>query len=278
MVRNSRSVLDRPAPPPAFGLPYGDHPEQVADVWLPPGSGPAPLVLLIHGGFWRQAYDRSHLAPLASALAPEGFVVTTIEFRRTGGAGGWPATFDDVAAAVARLPEAIAARLASRPTGLILSGHSAGGQLALWAAAGPMPDTGSAGPGGPGVPAAGLDRLGVVALAPVADLRAGYDLDLGGGAVADLLGGGPTEVPERYRAADPLSRVPLGCRVSVIHGTRDAIVPLSLSERFVAAARGTGDEAQLQAPDADHFDVIDPESSVWPVVLRSFVEIARASR
>src|SRR4051794_7838497 len=118
MVRNSRSVLDRPAPPPAFGLAYGDHPEQVADVWLPPGSGPAPLVLLIHGGFWRQAYDRSHLAPLASTLAPAGFVVATVEFRRTGGAGGWPATFDDVAAAVARLPTAIAARLPSRPTGL----------------------------------------------------------------------------------------------------------------------------------------------------------------
>jgi len=261
-------VLDRPAPPPAFGLTYGDHPEQVADVWLPPGAGPAPLVLLIHGGFWRQAYDRSHLAPLASALAPAGFVVATVEFRRTGGAGGWPATFDDIAAAVADLPAAIAARLPSRPTGLVLSGHSAGGQLALWAAARPRP----------AVDGATLDGLGVVALAPVADLRGAYERDLGGGAVADLLGGAPAQVPERYHAADPMSLVPLGCAVSVVHGTRDTIVPLALSERFVAAARSTGDEAVLHAPDVDHFDVIDPESSVWPVILRSFAEIARAPR
>jgi acetyl esterase/lipase len=266
MTGNSRSVLDRPAPPPAFGLRYGEHPEQVADVWLPPGAGPAPLVLLIHGGFWRQAFDRTHLAPLASSLAAAGFTVASIEFRRVGGAGGWPRTFDDIAAAVRRVPALVAGRISTPPAGLVVSGHSAGGQLALWAAAGLVTAD------------EGRDLAGVVALAPVADLRAGYELDLDRGAVAQLLGGGPTDVPERYRASDPVSLVPLGCRVSVVHGSRDAQVPLALSERFVAAARGTGDEVVLHVPDADHFDVIDPESPVWPLVLATFTGIARAPR
>lgn len=266
MARDPRSVLSRPAPPPDLTLRYGEHPEHVADVRLPrsgmPGA-PVALVLFVHGGFWRQAYDRSHTGPLAAALAGLGFVVITPEYRRTGGDGGWPATVDDVAAAVNRLPSLVRDRLGAgavpTSTKLVLAGHSAGGQLALWAAAS----------GAAAEPAAG-----VVALAPVADLRAAYDLDLDAGAVRELLGGGPDQVPLRYAAVNPMDRLPVGAHVEIVHGLRDLQVPVELSRRFAAAARSAGDDVSVQHPDSDHFAVIDPDSRVWPVVVTAFQRAA----
>ena len=146
-----REVLTRSVPPPDHVLHYGPGPDQVADLRLPPGlgvsavghgmsaAGRAPaLILLLHGGFWRAAFDRSHLGPLAAALAAESFAVCTPEFRRTGQpGGGWPGTFDDVALAVDRLPGLVRTVLpggAAAVGGLVLAGHSAGGHLALWAA------------------------------------------------------------------------------------------------------------------------------------------------
>src|SRR5215467_10397072 len=132
-------VLSRPAPPPDLVIRYGPGPEHVADLRLPRRSArPAPLVLFLHGGFWRAAYDRAHTGPLATALAAAGFAVCVPEFRRTGQrGGGWPGTFDDVAAAVDALPALVrnavgVNRVSDEPA--LLAGHSAGGHLALWAA------------------------------------------------------------------------------------------------------------------------------------------------
>ena len=126
---------------------------------------------------------------------------------------------------------------------VILSGHSAGGQLALWASVGAR--------GG----------RGVVALAPVADLRAAYALDLDGGAVAALLGGSPDEVPERYDADRSTgTRTPRPDGSSLVHGSRDAQVPPDFSVRYADAARAAGGDVRLHQPDADHFEVIDPQS------------------
>jgi acetyl esterase/lipase len=211
------------------------------------------MVIFLHGGFWRQGYDRGHTGPLAAALAAAGFVAITPEFRRTGApGGGWPGTLDDVAAAVRAVPD-----LVTQTSGLgapVLAGHSAGGHLALWAAA--------------GLAREGRPPRGVVALAPVADLVRAFELDLDGGAVLALLGGRPDEVPERYAAADPIVSLPIGAPVIVGHGDRDVVVPLEISERFVRAARLVGDDVTLAAwGDVDHFDVIDPESAAWPSVL-----------
>jgi acetyl esterase/lipase len=254
MGADSRTVLDRPAPPPSYTIRYGDGPEHIADVWIPAHQRPVPIVLLLHGGFWRHQWDRVHLRPMASALAAE-YVVATPEYRRTGApGGGWPGTFDDVRAAVASVPALIADRTPVDGR-LILSGHSAGGQLALWARA--------------VAPAAGT-----VALAPVADLRAAYRLDLGGGAVADLLGGSPEEVPERFDDTDPLVRVAAGGPIVVVHGGRDTIVPPDFSVRYAEAARAAGVDVRLHLPDAGHFDVIDPQCPVWSVILGAFAEVA----
>jgi acetyl esterase/lipase len=252
----SRAVLDRPARPPDLTLRYGSLPDQVIDVRLPPAPAGAPLMIFLHGGFWRQEYDRTHTGPLAQTLAGAGLVVATPEYRRTGGAGGWPAPFDDVAAAVRETPGLLRSAGVGFAPGIILAGHSAGGHLALWAA-----------------PESVEPVAGVVALAPVADLALAYELDLDRGAVAALVGGGPDEVPDRYAAADPVRRVPLGVRVEIVHGRRDRVVPVTLSRRLAETARLAGDIVGLDEPDCDHFAVIDPDSSAWSRVVAAIERV-----
>src|SRR5262249_47030178 len=145
--RGSSDVLARPARQPDLMLRYGDGPEHVADVHMPPGAGSGqttaggqvPLILFLHGGFWRAEYGREHTRPLAEALADAGWAVCAPEYRRSGQpGGGWPGTFEDVVAAVDRLPGLIGKEtggvVGAGPADVVLAGHSAGGHLALWAA------------------------------------------------------------------------------------------------------------------------------------------------
>ncbi len=248
-------MLTRPAPAPDATVAYGDHPEQVADLRRPAGDGPArPLVVVVHGGFWRAEYDRSHTGPMAAALAALGHPVAQVEYRRTGQPdGGWPHTLTDVLAGVAALPGLAAAAMPGRvaPVPPILVGHSAGGHLALYVAAHAPATVG-----------------GVLALAPVADLAEAYRLDLDSGAVAALLGGGPADVPDRYAAADPSVLVPIRIRSVVVHGTQDRQVPVGMSRSWVAAARASGAPATLiELPECEHFGLIAPDSAAWPRVV-----------
>ena len=266
-------------------LRYGPGSEQIADVRLPrpvPGRGAAgmsgrvPLVIFLHGGFWRAAYDRTHTAPLAAALAAAGYVVCTPEFRRVGQpGGGWPGTLDDVAMAVDALPELVASAVGSdvvAPAPLLLAGHSAGGHLALWAAARHRLPPGSRWH----VPALG-PYLGVVGLAAVSDLAACHAERLGGGAVDALLGGGPSRHPDRYALADPASLIPLGIRVRLVHGTEDAHVPCRMSRDYAARAAAAGDNVMLdELTGYGHFELIDPLTAAWPAVLAAFQSIAPA--
>ncbi|MGN9812352.1 alpha/beta hydrolase family protein [Micromonospora sp. BQ11] len=263
MSADPRAVLSRPAPAPDATVAYGDHPDQVADLRRPAGSGPARrLVVVVHGGFWRAEYDRRHTGPLAAALAALGHPVAQLEYRRTGQpGGGWPGTFTDVLTGVTELPRLAAEALPGRvaPGAPVLVGHSAGGQLALYVAA--------------TAPAA---VAGVLALAPVADLAEAYRRDLDSGAVAALLGGGPDDVPDRYAAADPRRLVPSRQRTVVVHGTLDRQVPVAMSRDLVATGQAAGAEiALVELPFCEHFGLIDPESEAWPHVataLRNLVE------
>jgi acetyl esterase/lipase len=225
-------------------LTYGDHPDQVVDLWRPPGT-PIALLVFVHGGFWRAAFDRTHAVPLARDLAGRGYLVALIEYRRVGQpGGGWPGTLDDVEAAVGAAIEA------GRESGpVILAGHSAGGHLALWCATRHAVS-------------------GVLALAPVADLESGYRLNLGSGAVGAFLGGSPDEVPERYAAADPMRNVPLGVPTVLVHGDLDDRVPVAISRRYHQAARTAGDQVILrELPGLGHFEPIEPDSAAWPAVI-----------
>lgn len=249
-------------------LRYGPGDDQIADLRLPPDSGPspAPVILFLHGGFWRAQYDRTHTGSLSVALAAAGTIVCTPEFRRTGQpGGGWPGTFDDVALAVDTLPALIAATLCPEPGNLVLAGHSAGGHLALWAAARrriPAPSDWH-------TPV--LPWSGVVALAPVSDLVACHAQWLDNGAAETLIGGGPERYPDRYALADPASLIPLGVPVHIVHGARDDRVPVSMSRDYAGRATAAGDEVVLEElPGCGHFELIDPVSSAWPVVLGAF--------
>lgn len=244
-------VLTRRAPPPDIVLRYGDHPDHVIDLRLP--TAPAgPLVVFVHGGFWRTAYDRTHACPLAADLAARGFPVACPEYRRVGQpGGGWPGTLDDVEAALAALPDLV--RPHADPAGAILAGHSAGGHLALLNAYTP-----------------GL--AGVVALAPVADLAEGYRTGVGSGAVAALLGGGPHDVPERFDRADPARRGPLPVPTVIVHGDADDQVPIANSAGY-AASVGGGMCSMRVVSGAGHFAVIDPLSQSWPHVLTALADL-----
>ena len=139
---NPRDVLILPPPAADALVRYGDHRDHVADVRFPAGGAAGPLVIVIHGGFWRAEYDRAHTGHLAAALAAEGYTVAQLEYRRTGDpGGGWPGTFDDIVAGISQIPALVAeaARASGRPgppaRPLLLVGHSAGGHLALWYAA-----------------------------------------------------------------------------------------------------------------------------------------------
>ncbi|MEV0392824.1 alpha/beta hydrolase family protein [Polymorphospora rubra] len=251
MTSDPRSVLSRPAPPPDATVRYGGHPDQVADVRLPAGSGPVrPLVVVVHGGFWRAEYDRTHTGPLAADLAGRGYPVAQLEYRRTGQPdGGWPTTLDDVAAGIDALPRLVAELGVAAGGPPILLGHSAGGHLALWYAA-----------------RSTADLRGVVALAPVADLAEAYRLDLDGGAVADLLGGGPDEVPDRYALADPTDpALPVpASRCVIIHGLDDVQVPIGISRRYADRLTRRGAEITLvELPEVEHFGLIDPAAAAW---------------
>jgi acetyl esterase/lipase len=257
MPADPRAVLDRPAPAPDATVSYGGHPDQVADLRRPAGDGPPrPLVVVVHGGFWRAEYDRRHTGPLAAALAELGHPVAQLEYRRTGQpGGGWPGTLDDVLAGVAALPGLAGPVLGDRlrPGPPLLVGHSAGGHLALYAAA-----------------AAPAAVAGVLALAPVADLAEAYRLDLDSGAVAALLGGGPAEHPERYAAADPRRLLPVPTPTVILHGLLDRQVPVALSRSYVAAARAAGSPVRLvEIGGCEHFGLIDPESPAWAEVARA---------
>ena len=217
---------------------YGDDASQVAELFE--AERPVGVAVVLHGGFWRDRYDRHLMDALCADLASRGWTAWNLEYRRLGSGGGWPATCDDVAAGI----EALAGRDA------VAIGHSAGGHLALWAAA------------------SGLVRA-AAAQAGVSDLAAAFRLGLSGGVVGELLGGPPETRPADYALASPFERLPLGVPQLLVHGEDDAIVPVSMSREYERAARAAGDDVELVAlPGVGHFEHLDPASEAWRAVLR----------
>lgn len=191
---------------------YGPEPTGFGDLRLPEGAGPHPVVILIHGGFWRAQYGLDLMDKLGDDLAGRGIASWNIEYRRVGEAGGgWPGTLQDVARATERLRD-LAPEHGLDLARVVTIGHSAGGHLALWVAARPRLPLGALGDGDAAMltGAGALPVIGAISQAGVADLTEGWRQGLGRGAVAALLGGGPAEVPERYAAADPARALPLG--------------------------------------------------------------------
>ena len=226
---------------------YGPHERHVGDWWVPDLPGPLPTVVLVHGGFWRPAWDLSLEDDVAADLAGRGYLVWNVDYRPS--SEPWPATLAD--AAVAHDHVRTSARADLSRTAVV--GHSAGGHLALWLASRARLPVGAPG-AGPRVPPPAL----AVGQAPVADLGEAARLGLGSGAVTALLGGEPTEVPDRLAAADPVGLLPTGVPTVCVHGGSDDVVPVALSEAYV---RRAGELAQLVRLPGGHFEHLDPGSA-----------------
>ncbi|MES9520839.1 alpha/beta hydrolase [Streptomyces capoamus] len=266
---------------------YGDHPDQVIDFYAPrPGphtASPAPLVVVLHGGAWRARYDRRHITPFAGHLARRGFAVANVEYRR-GGLGGaegaaadgtppagrWPDTFDDVAAALDALPALVRAALPQAdPRRTVLTGHSAGGHLALWAAARHvLPADAPWRTDGP------APLRGVVALAPLADLEVAEKLGVCEHAALQLLGG-QDGFASRRPYADPVLLLPTGIATTLVQGRADLVVPQQVAESYADAAAKAGETAGLTLlEDVGHFPLIDPAADACAVVAEEIAQLA----
>lgn len=233
---------------------YGSDSSQFAELYLPAGQAREGVVVIIHGGFWRSRYTLDLGAPLAEDLSSRGFACWNLEYRRVGNGGGWPQTFEDVAAGIDLLAAAAREHGLNTSTTTAL-GHSAGGHLAVWAA-GRSSLPGDA-PGG-GVPTVPI--TGVVSQSGVLNLQRAREEKLGNGAVRDFLG---EPDGDKYRLADPMTALPLKVPVLALHGEEDGTVPLSQSQSYVEAAQAAGARAELEQIPGDHYAMITPGTDAW---------------
>ena len=263
---------------PARGKPdriaYGPEYLQFGELYVPqtPGAHEAyPVIILIHGGYWRARYDLTLMTDLARDLAALGYAAWNIEYRRVGDAGGgWPGTFVDVARAADHV-QMIAPGYNLDVRRVVAVGHSAGGHLACWLAARHrIPANSTLAPGAQDGSPAPLALAGVVSQAGVLDLETAWKLHLSNNAVVELLGKSWPDAPDRYLATSPAALLPLGVPQIILHGTRDAHVPIEISRDYAAKALAAHDPVEyIELEGADHFDLINPRSKAWSVTLEA---------
>jgi acetyl esterase/lipase len=256
----SDDILTLAPPPYDSRLAYGPDPNQFVDLRLPKAKGPFPLVINIHGGFWRAKYNLDHAGHLCAALASKGIAAANLEYRRVGNeGGGWPGTFADIRAAYSYLVQN-SRQHNLNASKIVVMGHSAGGQLALCLAAHERTVT------------------RVVSLAGVLNLERAYDLHLSHDAVVEFLHGKPAEVPDHYREADPTQLSIPQARQWIVQGSSDDVVPPAFASDYVAAKQGrNGKEEEdvrlLEIPGAGHFDVINPDTQAWDKVESTILQM-----
>ena len=243
---------------------YGDDPSQFGDLFLPRSAGPHPVLFLIHGGCWRAQYGLEPMGQFARAVADNGIAVWSLEYRRLGNGGGWPNTFLDIAHGADHL-RTIADQYKLDLDQVVVSGHSAGGHLALWSAARPQLPADS-----PIYTPDPIKFKSVVALAPVCDLERAVAWDICVEASDLLVGGHPRQFYKNYYQGSPSALLPLGVPHTTINGALDDIVPLEYVTPFVETAAKLGDSAKLVGvPEVGHFEVVMSTHPVGQMVINT---------
>jgi acetyl esterase/lipase len=270
LYADTMDLLSRPLLATNCRIRYGDDAAQFGDFWLPDGEGPFPLVVFFHGGWWKSEYTLGYAGYLCAALKAEGIATWSVEYRRVGATGGgWPATFEDAASGFDYVSTLIETYFLD-PARIITMGHSAGGHLAFWIAG--RQHVANDSEIFRSVQTANL--RGIVALAGAVDLR--LTIDLAGDSifahdrdeVHRLMGGSPDDVPERYDAGNPGDLLPLQAPQFLIQGSDDDQIPPEMMSRWAARSRRAGSDVVItKIPGAGHFDVVDPSSSAWAIVL-----------
>ena len=258
-------LLGRPRPAPSTTISYGADSLQVADLWLPAGPGPHPIVLMVHGGCWQTGIaDRSIMNWIAEDLRRRGIAVWNIDYRgvdRPG--GGYPGTFQDAAAAADAL-RANAARHHLDLSRLVAVGHSAGGHLALWLAGRPRLPADS-----PLRRADPLPIRDVISLGGLPDLEEAARSENGcGNEVIGRLTGG------RFADTSVPRLAPLGVRQVLINGREDRIIPVAYAEGYARPMRAAGDEVRVRMLErTGHVELVAPGTAAWAAAVE---EIERA--
>lgn len=276
----AQSDVERlPADPPGDRVAYGEDPLQFGDLRLPQvttAQALYPVAIVLHGGCWLASFaDLGLTSPLCAALTRAGFATWNVEFRRVDSpGGGWSGTLLDVANAVDHIRE-LAARFPLDLERVVMVGNSAGGQLALWAAARHrLPTTSPLFIENP------IAARGAVNLGGICDLRRYLaESPVCGKPILRLLGGSPGDVPERYREVSPIEMLPLGVDQVLIIGAHDTIVHPDHNRTYATAAQASGDNVRLFVlNNAAHFEVIAPGSPAWATVERAVVDLSGADR
>jgi acetyl esterase/lipase len=238
---------------------YGSHRDQFADLRRPEGT-PIGTLVLLHGGYWKPGYHLDQLDSIANLMTRAGWLTCNVEYRPVGDGFGFPDPMTDVALAVDRLEQEDLA------SGVVLLGHSAGGQLAVWAA--------SRTEGTPGG-APRVRPVGVVSLSGVLDLTRAASMAGSSEPVTSYAGGGPQDVPQHYAVSDPTLLVPAACPVWAVHAEADQVVPGVQATSYVAHALAAGGHAEEVTVPGDHFTLIDPRAPSWPTI-RKLLDRARS--
>lgn len=261
---------------PTAKISYGEHPLQFGELRVPDTKGPHPVVVIIHGGCWLSSFDLSLMNGMATNLTEQGYATWNLEYRRVGDeGGGWPNTFLDVAKGLNHLKN-IAKEFKLNLRRVVVTGHSAGGHLALWLAGKKnIPDD---------FPIADPDPepvgiSGVVSLAGIVDLET-YLVREGnacGTSVDELVGGLPETVPNRYKFGSPINLFPTGIKQVLVTGTKDFIVPISHVSPYITVARIAGEPIEsVSVENAGHFEVITPGSIAWPFIEEAIKKMSKA--